>query len=72
MTNQPAEHVGVTEIGEMLNVSRQRANTLTKRADFPAPVVQTRAGRFWDKAAVVAWAQGWDRNNQGGRPRKTT
>ena len=65
------EHVGVTEIGEILGVTRQRAYTLTKRADFPAPVATTRAGRAWDKASVVEWSATWDRTNKGGRPRKT-
>ncbi|MFF8423148.1 helix-turn-helix transcriptional regulator [Streptomyces sp. NPDC015680] len=73
MTNtQPAaEHVGVTEIGEMLAVSRQRANKLVARPDFPAPVAQTKAGRVWERAAVVAWEKGWDRDNVGGRPPKS-
>ncbi|MFJ5129912.1 helix-turn-helix transcriptional regulator [Streptomyces sp. NPDC088555] len=61
-------HVGVTEIGELLGVSRQRANKLVARPEFPAPVAQTRAGRVWERAAVVAWEKGWDRDNVGGRP----
>ncbi|MCX4799907.1 hypothetical protein OG497_39385 [Streptomyces sp. NBC_01242] len=69
MTNtEPAAHVGVTEIGEMLNVSRQRANKLVARPDFPAPVARTKAGRVWAREAVVKWEQGWDRTNVGGRP----
>lgn len=74
MTNTApaAQHVGVTEIGEMLNVSRQRANRLVARPDFPAPVAQTKAGRVWERAAVVQWEKGWDRNNVGGRPPKDT
>ncbi|MCX4598322.1 helix-turn-helix domain-containing protein [Streptomyces sp. NBC_01549] len=69
MTNTaPSPHVGVTEIGEMLNVSRQRANKLVARADFPAPVAQTKAGRVWERAAVEKWEKGWDRTNVGGRP----
>ncbi|MCX4554258.1 AlpA family transcriptional regulator [Streptomyces sp. NBC_01500] len=69
MTNTaPAEHVGVTEIGEMLGVSRQRANKLVARPDFPAPVAQTKAGRAWERAAVEKWETGWDRHNVGGRP----
>ncbi|MEW1724285.1 hypothetical protein [Streptomyces sp. NPDC093109] len=67
-TPPPADHVGVTDIGEMLKVSRQRANQLAARTDFPAPVVQTRAGRLWDRAAVEQWATAWDRHNPGGRP----
>ncbi|MGY3341039.1 putative DNA-binding transcriptional regulator AlpA [Streptomyces filamentosus] len=66
----PATHVGVTEIGEMLSVSRQRANRLVAKADFPAPIAQTKAGRVWERAAVEKWAEGWDRTNVGGRPPK--
>ncbi|MER5556355.1 hypothetical protein ABT001_32660 [Streptomyces sp. NPDC002793] len=70
MTNTPpaAAHVGVTEIGEMLGVSRQRANKLAGRPDFPTPVAQTKAGRVWERAAVEQWEKGWDRANVGGRP----
>ncbi|MFB7030961.1 MULTISPECIES: hypothetical protein [unclassified Streptomyces] len=71
MTNtDPPAHVGVTEIGGMLGVSRQRANTLVKRPDFPAPFVETRAGRVWERKAVEKWEKGWDRTNVGGRPPK--
>ncbi|WP_331741439.1 hypothetical protein OG760_37685 (plasmid) [Streptomyces sp. NBC_00963] len=72
MTNTaPAgEHVGVTEIGELLTVSRQRANKLVARPDFPPPIAQTKAGRVWERAAVVAWEKNWDRHNIGGRPPK--
>ena len=73
MTNTPpTAHVGVTEIGEMLGVSRQRANKLAARPDFPAPIAQTKAGRVWERAAVAQWEKGWDRTNVGGRPSKST
>lgn len=62
--------LGLTEIGDLLGVSRQRAFTLSKRADFPAPTANLKAGRIWDKAAVEAWAKTWDRSNQGGRPKR--
>ncbi len=71
MTNTPpSQHVGVTEIGEMLGVSRQRANRVVAKADFSEPVTQTRAGRVWERAAVEEWAKGCDRDNVGGRPPK--
>lgn len=64
----PPRTGGLSEIGELLGVSRQRAYTLAKRADFPAPVATSRAGRTWDLAAVEAWETTWDRENKGGRP----
>jgi predicted DNA-binding transcriptional regulator AlpA len=64
----PPRTGGLSEIGELLGVTRQRAYTLAKRADFPAPVATSRAGRVWDLAAVEAWAATWDRTNRGGRP----
>lgn len=71
MTNAvPNPHVGVTEIGQMLGVSRQRANRLVAKAGFPEPIAQTGAGRVWERAAVEEWAKGWDRDNVGGRPPK--
>ena len=62
--------LGLTEIGELLGVSRQRAFTLSKRADFPPPTATLKAGRIWDRATIEAWASTWDRSNQGGRPKQ--
>ena len=47
--------VGLTEIAEMLTVSRQRVDQLAAREDFPAPIAVLSAGRIWDKAAVERW-----------------
>lgn len=57
-----------TEIGEMLNGSRQRANKLAARPDLHAPVAQTKASRVWAREAFVKWEQGWDRTSVGSRP----
>lgn len=51
------ELVGTTEIGQMLGVSRQRADQLTRTADFPEPVSTIAAGRIWNRADVDAWAR---------------
>lgn len=64
------EPLGLTEIGELLGVSRQRAFTLSKRADFPTPTATLKAGRIWDRTEVEAWEATWDRSNQGGRPKQ--
>jgi len=68
----PPRTGGLSEIGELLGVSRQRAYTLAKRADFPAPIASSRAGRTWDLAAVEAWEKTWDRTAKGGRPKAVT
>jgi predicted DNA-binding transcriptional regulator AlpA len=50
--------VGVSEIAEMLGVSRQRVNAIVKsHDDFPQPEAELSAGRIWLRSAVVAWAQ---------------
>jgi prophage regulatory protein len=49
--------VGVTEIGDLLGVSRQRADQLTHSAGFPEPVATISAGRIWRRADVEAWAR---------------
>ncbi|MGW7688788.1 helix-turn-helix transcriptional regulator [Streptomyces asiaticus] len=67
----PTRTGGLTEIGELLGVTRQRAFTLAKRADFPEPVAISRAGRVWDLDQVEEWGKTWDRHNKGGRPRRS-
>lgn len=68
-----ADLVGMTEIGRILGVSRQRASTLAKtEPDFPAPV---RPGprALYGRASVEAFGKRWKatRNPRGGpRPRK--
>ena len=49
---------GTTEIADLLGVSRQRADTLTRSKGFPEPIGQL-AGRrkLWDLAAVRKWAK---------------
>jgi prophage regulatory protein len=51
------DFVGVTEIGQMLGVSRQRADQLTKSEGFPAPMGEIRAGRIWRREDIETWAR---------------
>jgi predicted DNA-binding transcriptional regulator AlpA len=51
------ELVGLTEIAEMLGVSRQRVDQLARAPDFPPPMGQLRAGSIWERDDVVAWAR---------------
>lgn len=64
--------IGITEIAAELGVSRQRAGKLADDADFPAPVVQCAAGRFYTRASVKAFHDHWTvtRNPRGGRRRR--
>ena len=50
--------MGVHEIAELLSVSRQRVDEITRTDDdFPAPVDTLRSGRVWKRADVEAWAR---------------
>lgn len=49
--------MGLTEIAEMLGVSRQRIDQLAHTDDFPEPVAELAAGRIWERADVEAWAR---------------
>jgi prophage regulatory protein len=53
----PARTVGVTEIGDLLGVSRQRADQLTRTERFPEPVAVLSAGRIWRRVDVEDWAR---------------
>jgi predicted DNA-binding transcriptional regulator AlpA len=48
------------QIAELLGVSREHVtNRLTKRSDFPRPVIDaSRKMRRWSEADVMAWAGG--------------
>lgn len=59
---------GVAEIAQILGVTRQRAQQLTRRSDFPAFVEELASGHLWDRAQVAAFGRTWKR--QTGRPRK--
>jgi predicted DNA-binding transcriptional regulator AlpA len=51
------ELVGLKEIAEILNVSKQRAGQLASRADFPRPLGEISAGRVWKRSDVERWAR---------------
>jgi predicted DNA-binding transcriptional regulator AlpA len=54
---QQLDLVGVKEIGEMLGVTRQRADQLADTAGFPEPISRISAGRIWRRQDVEAWAK---------------
>jgi len=60
--------VGVSELADLLKVSKQRISKLSAAADFPKPVATLAAGPIWRKFAIARFAEAWDRRP--GRPRK--
>lgn len=50
--------VGTAEIAEMLGVSRQRVDVITRtHGDFPEPEAELASGRVWLRSAVEEWAR---------------
>lgn len=50
--------MGVHEIAELLGVSRQRVDEISRTDErFPGPVDTLRSGRIWRREDVEAWAQ---------------
>ena len=49
--------MAMAEIAAFLGVSRQRANTLAERADFPQPIAHLTVGRVWATPDIRAWAE---------------
>jgi len=50
-----SQYVGLHELAELLNVSRQRADQLVRYQGFPAPVAELKAGRIWRRSQVDKW-----------------
>lgn len=59
---------GVTEVAEVLGVSRQRLLKLRERRDFPAPLADLAQGPVWDLDAVGMWDNSGLRRTSPGRP----
>ena len=50
--------MGLTEIAELLGMTRGGAEKLVKREpDFPPPMAVLRGARVWDREAVEIWAR---------------
>jgi hypothetical protein len=63
------ELVGVSEIAELLGVTRQRASALAKTPDFPTPVATLAAGPVWTRLSLNRFVEEWPRKE--GRPRRS-
>jgi len=62
------ELVGVSEVADLLGVSRQRASALAKSSGFPLPVAVLAAGPVWTRPSLNRFVDEWPRKN--GRPPK--
>lgn len=63
------ELLGVGELAELLEVSRQRASELAGQSTFPAPLARLKAGPVWDKSSIMGFLETWHR--KAGRPTKS-
>lgn len=69
--DRPADPlVGVTEVAEMLGVTRQRASELRTREGFPAPIADLASGPVWKSSSLRRFTETWERRP--GRPRRKT
>ncbi len=59
--------LGLTDIGKLLGVSRQRAGQLaTEHPLFPTAVARAGVGPLYEEVAILAFRDSWER--KGGRP----
>jgi hypothetical protein len=63
-----ARLVGVTEVAEILGVTRQRASEISQKRDFPAPLTVLAATPVWLASSVEGFAEDWIRKP--GRPKR--
>lgn len=59
--------LGVSELAELLGVSRQRASELAHSTTFPRPAAELASGPVWIEPAVLRFVEEWERRP--GRPR---
>lgn len=48
---------GISEIAEMLGISKQRASQISVNEDFPKPLDRLASGPVWRRSAVEKWAE---------------
>ncbi len=49
--------VGLSEIAQMLGLTRQRVDQLARLPDFPEPDAVLTAGRIWKREDIETWAR---------------
>jgi predicted DNA-binding transcriptional regulator AlpA len=60
--------VRITEIAQMLGITRPRASQLSRTAGFPAPVKTQRRSKWWNREEIEAWARRHGRSPAVSRP----
>ena len=68
ITQEPKRYAGVSEVADLLGVSRQRVAQLRTKPGFPAPIAELRSGPIWDAASLGLFLEEWERRP--GRPRR--
>jgi hypothetical protein len=69
LAREPELYVGVSEIAEILGVSRQRVSEIRLTlADFPRPIAELAAGPVWTRSSLNHFLENWARRP--GRPSK--
>lgn len=53
----PEPLMGLTEIAELLGVTRQRAHQLAATYGFPEPLARLAVGPIWSRKDVERWAR---------------
>lgn len=51
----------LADIGRHLGVSKQRVHQLAGEGGLPAPSGEDQRGRYWNPAAIRAWARAWSK-----------
>lgn len=61
--SEPAvpELVGIAEVAELLEVTKQRASSLGRLAAFPRPVAKLATGPVWLRSDLTTFKGSWDR-----------
>jgi predicted DNA-binding transcriptional regulator AlpA len=68
----PRRTVRLIEIAEFLGVSKQRADQLRRRVDFPAPVDRYSRGDLWAVSDVKRWARIWGGGKARSGPKRSS
>jgi len=68
---EPESFLGVTEIGKVLGVTKQRISQLRSLPGFPEPAAELAAGPIWRASTLKRFIEEWPRKpGRPSRPRK--